>query len=238
MSSLIIGNLDERSPDRALAVVMGGVGPLAKVIAFPGERTVSGPSPQAPAAGEAFQLKVTLVDTKPPIWRRVLVDGGSTLAQLREVIQAPSAGGTTTSKSSRSGERATAFPIPTRTGASRPEMSGAPALMPSQARARCSGTRTISATVGITGSRSRKCCPRTPRSRPPRASTADAPARPRIVRYVGYREFLGILADPAHPEHDERREWLGRPFDPEAFDPSEFEDNLRNSRLAAFDDEA
>lgn len=53
----------------------------------------------------------------------------------------------------------------------------------------------------------------------------------------GYRELLGILADPAHPEHDERREWIGRPFDPDAFDPSEFEDNLRNGRLTAFDDE-
>jgi hypothetical protein len=42
---------------------------------------------------------------------------------------------------------------------------------------------------------------------------------------------LEILADPAHPEHDERREWIGRPCDPEAFDPSEVEDNLRNGRL-------
>ena len=52
----------------------------------------------------------------------------------------------------------------------------------------------------------------------------------------GYRELLEILADPAHPEHDERREWIGRPFDPEAFDPTEFDDNLGNGRLAAFDD--
>lgn len=54
----------------------------------------------------------------------------------------------------------------------------------------------------------------------------------------GYRELLEILADPAHPEYDARREWIGRPFDPEVFDPSEFEDNLHNGRLTAFDDEA
>lgn len=35
-----------------------------------------------------FQLKVTLLDTKPLIWRRILVDGASTLDQLHEVIQA------------------------------------------------------------------------------------------------------------------------------------------------------
>jgi Plasmid pRiA4b ORF-3-like protein len=52
----------------------------------------------------------------------------------------------------------------------------------------------------------------------------------------GYRELLEVLADPSHPEHDERREWLGREFDPEVFDAREFEDNLHNGRLACFDD--
>ena len=35
-----------------------------------------------------YQLKVTLLDTKPPVWRRVLVDGDATLDHLHEVIQA------------------------------------------------------------------------------------------------------------------------------------------------------
>ena len=34
----------------------------------------------------------------------------------------------------------------------------------------------------------------------------------------GYEEMLGILADPGHPERDERIEWLGEEFDSEAFD--------------------
>jgi hypothetical protein len=37
----------------------------------------------------------------------------------------------------------------------------------------------------------------------------------------GYTELLKIIADPAHPEHDERLEWLGGEFDPERFDLSE-----------------
>ncbi len=52
----------------------------------------------------------------------------------------------------------------------------------------------------------------------------------------GYRDLLEILADPRHPEHDERREWIGRPFDPEVFNRSEFDDNLRNQQLPSFDD--
>ncbi len=52
----------------------------------------------------------------------------------------------------------------------------------------------------------------------------------------GYGELLAILADPTHPEHRARVEWLGRPFDPEAFDAAQFGDNLREGRLAIFDD--
>jgi hypothetical protein len=31
-------------------------------------------------------------------------------------------------------------------------------------------------------------------------------------------EMLEIVADPEHEEHDERKEWLGDDFDPEAFE--------------------
>lgn len=34
----------------------------------------------------------------------------------------------------------------------------------------------------------------------------------------GYQELLEIIFDPKHPEHQERREWLGDGFEPEAFD--------------------
>jgi hypothetical protein len=37
----------------------------------------------------------------------------------------------------------------------------------------------------------------------------------------GYDEFLAAMADPAHPEHEHYRGWLGGPFDPAAFDPTE-----------------
>ncbi len=37
----------------------------------------------------------------------------------------------------------------------------------------------------------------------------------------GYAELCAILADPRHPEHDERMAWIGGRFDPAHFDPQE-----------------
>jgi hypothetical protein len=52
----------------------------------------------------------------------------------------------------------------------------------------------------------------------------------------GFEELLEILADPAHPERRERLDWIGRAYDPAAFDAGEFEDNLVSQRLVLFDD--
>ncbi len=52
----------------------------------------------------------------------------------------------------------------------------------------------------------------------------------------GYQQLVEILADPNHPKRAEKLEWIGRPYDPEAFDPADFAENLRNQHLAAFDE--
>lgn len=238
MSSLIIGKLDEGSPDRALAAVMGGAESPAKVIAFPGERSAPDPSPRAPAGGDVFQLEVTLLDTKPPIWRRVLVDGASALDHLHEVIQAAFGWWNYHLHEFEVGRTCYGLPNPEADWNS-----------PRDER------RTRLDTIAGEGSSFRytydfgdgwdhkivveKVLPADSASTAPACIDGGRACPPEDCGGTcGYRELLEILADPAHPEHDERCEWLGRPFDPEAFDPSEFEDNLRNGRLAAFDDEA
>jgi len=238
MSSLIIGKLAEGSPDRALAAALGSTEPLAKVIAFPSERSAPAPSPRAPATGDVFQLKVTLLDTKPPIWRRVLVDGSSTLDHVHDVIQAAFGWWNYHLHEFEVGQTRYGVPDPdedwgepprderrTRLDAIAGEGSsfrytydfgdGWDHKIVVEKVVHADATVTVPACID-----GRRACP-----------PEDCGGT------WGYGELLEILADPAHPEHDERREWIGRPFDPEAFDPSEFEDNLRNGRLAAFDDE-
>lgn len=53
----------------------------------------------------------------------------------------------------------------------------------------------------------------------------------------GYMEFLRIIRDARHPEHDERLEWIGGSFDPHAFTTTSITfDNPRERWQTAFAD--
>lgn len=43
----------------------------------------------------------------------------------------------------------------------------------------------------------------------------------------GYSDLLQILGDPGHEEHDSMKQWLGRKFDPDAFDQERINRYLR-----------
>jgi pRiA4b ORF-3-like protein len=44
------------------------------------------PAKKSAVPSEVFQLKITLLGTMPPIWRRLLVSADLTLAQLHDVL--------------------------------------------------------------------------------------------------------------------------------------------------------
>jgi len=46
----------------------------------------------------------------------------------------------------------------------------------------------------------------------------------------GYADMLDTLADPDHPEREETLEWVGKKFNPEAFDPAGVNRRLRRAR--------
>jgi hypothetical protein len=241
MASLILGPLHHRagSPDRELAAVVGGTDALATVIAFPSQPASDDPTPRPRAKrGSVFQLKVTLLDTKPPIWRRVLVDGSSTLDLLHEVIQAAFGWWNYHLHEFEIGHRRYGIPDPD-------EDWGEPPV--DERRTRLEAIAEAGASFRYTYDFGDGWDHRVvvEELRPPTADIA-VPACIDGRRACppedcggtgGYRELLEILGDPTHPEHRERREWLGGPFDPEAFDAGAFEKNLREGQLAVFDDD-
>lgn len=46
-----------------------------------------------------------------------------------------------------------------------------------------------------------------------------------------YPNFLHVMADPTHPEHEDLLEWNGGPFDPAALDLEAIDRRLRSIKL-------
>lgn len=241
MAQLPLGPLRHRTgfPDRELLSLVGGGAPSARVIPFPNPRLRPHEMPtpmRLSPSGSVFQLKITLLGTAPSIWRRVLVDGSSTLDHVHEVIQAAFGWCNYHLHQFEVGEA--------RYGVPDPDDDWDP---PRDER------RTRLDAVADEGSSFRyvydfgddwrhqivveKILPASTDTSVPACVDGRRACPPEDCGGTGgYRDLLAILADPTHPEHDEQIEWVGRPFDPELFDRDEFMSDLRNMRLATFDD--
>lgn len=244
LSQVILGPLHNLgdSPHRALAALVGPSGSLADVIPLRPGITIPSPAPSAArprVTGGVYQLKVSLRDTKPAVWRRVLVDGASTLDHLHDVLQA--AFGWWDYHLHDFEIDGTNYGVPD----SDDDDCGLPTTDESGVRldsVASPGTRflyrydfgdnwrhdvVVEKVLPVDGSITTPACVDGRRACPPEDCGGTG----------GFRRLLGILADPRHPEHDDWQNWMGRPYDPAVFDPAEFEENLRNAELAAFDDD-
>jgi hypothetical protein len=231
MSTMIVGPLMKGtgSPDRELAAVVATdeqPQPLSNVIQFPGSyrpdpvlASVTRPS----ATGRIFQLKVTLQNIKPPVWRRILVDASSTLDQVHEGIQAAFGWWN---------YHLHEFEIDgTRYGDPDPDDDCGPPTVNEQ-RIRLDTVVTAGSTFGYLYDFGDGWSHRVTVEKDLPAETGTTlPACIGGRRACppedcggpwGYENLLQALADPTHPEHRELTDWLGAPFDPEAFDPADF----------------
>jgi hypothetical protein len=235
LSSLIVGGLDAGSPDRALANVartepaMGKVIPIrrARIGADLTEPQQSSAPPTRSAARPAFQLKVTLLGIKPAIWRRVVIDGSSMLDEVHVAIQA--AFGWWNYHLHEFEIDGVRYGVP-----DADDDWGDPPV--DERRVRLEAVAEEGSTFRYEYDFGDGWEHRVVVEKVSRAVETPLPACIDGRRACppedcggtgGYEELLEILADPRHPEHEERREWIGRPFDPEAFDPADFDDSLR-----------
>jgi hypothetical protein len=231
-------------PDRELAAVVGSLAPLVEVIPLRPDITVFTPALAAtpavrPGSGGVFQLKVTLRGTKPPVWRRVLVDGASTLDHVHDVIQAAFGWWDYHLHEFEIDGIRYGVPDPDDDDWGMPTTDESVVRLDSVAGPGSHIAYTydfgdswrhaivVEKVLPVDGAMTVPGCIDGRRACPPEDCGGTG----------GFERLLEILADPRHPEHDEYREWIGRPYDPAAFEPGDFEENLRNSKLATFDDD-
>lgn len=214
--------------------------PPSNVIQFPGSHR---PNPvfanaiRPSSSMRVFQLKVTLLNIKPPVWRRVLVDARSTLDQVHEVIQAAFGWWN---------YHLHEFEIDgKRYGDPDPDDDVGPPTV-DERRVRLDTVVTAGSTFGYLYDFGDGWSHRvTVEQILPAEAGTPVPAciggrRACPPEDCGgpweYQHLLEALADPLHRDHQHLADWIGAPFDPEAFDPADFDDRLRAGRLGAPDD--
>jgi hypothetical protein len=180
---------------------------------------------RAKPAGTVYQFKITLLGSRPPIWRRIQVEDG-TLDKLHEHIQTAMGWTNSHLHHFRVGE----------------QLYGDPDLVDENfedMEYEDSTTTTISDILPKSGRRFRfqyeydfgdswdhevrfeGAVPAEPKAKYPLCLEGARACPPEDVGGVwGYQDFLEAIADPDHEDHDGLLEWAGGSFDPEAFDPA------------------
>jgi hypothetical protein len=179
------------------------------------------PSPRVSVKTKIFELEIVLADIRPPVRRRVQVPGEIDLAVLHEVVQ--SAMGWTNSHLHEFEIAGRRYGIPDPDWPAQQVVDEAKVKL---FRLVEQGDRfgyvydfgdnwaheiTVEEVLAAE-----------PGVRYPRCVSGEGACPPEDVGGIwGYEEFQAVMADPSHPDHDERLEWAGGPFDPHRFDLAE-----------------
>jgi hypothetical protein len=170
---------------------------------------------------DIYQIKVTLLGTKPPIWRRLLVPADLTLAQLYSVLQTAMGWDDEHMHEFHVGQR--------RFG--RPEPADPFMRMP---RVESERTARLSAVLQRVGAKMiytydfgdrwehaivlEKELPLDPDARYPTCIDGKLACPPEDCGGIrGFYDLLEALAEPNHERYEELCEWIGDDFDPQAF---------------------
>jgi len=181
------------------------------------------------ATAAAYQVKVSLRDVKPPIWRRLVLPAAVTLAELHDVVQV--AMGWTDSHLHQFATRSRVFgpshddADPGQADETDVRLDGVLHRPGDQLRYRydfgdgwehdivLEQVQPVAGPVPVTCLAGRRACP---------PEDCGGP--------WGYTDLCAALSDPAHPRHAELTEWVGGYLAPAHFDRAEV-----NRQLAAFD---
>jgi hypothetical protein len=179
----------------------------------------------------AYQLKITLADIEPPIWRRVLVPGLLTLDQLHHVIQQLM--GWTDAHLHEFVIGSQCYGMP--------DLDAAVSTVLPDRRVRLQdvappprGRFVYRYDFGDDWEHEvmvEQILPADPHGRGPVCLAGARHGPPEDYGGPGgYAELLAALRDPSHSDHNAMRVWVGRRFDPEHFDVDATNGALRKRR--------
>jgi hypothetical protein len=193
---------------------------------------------RVPAAGHGniYYLKVTLAGVEPPIWRRLRVPGEATLVWLHAVVQV--AMGWTNNHLHQFIVGRTVYADPSFNlddFEDDPEVSDERRATLQQVAPKPKCALGYEYDFGDSWDHwivVEKILSADPSVAPNAECLDGARACPPddCGGVCGYADLLKILRDPDHEEHESMMDWLGRPFDPEAFDRAWINKHLRMLR--------
>lgn len=166
-----------------------------------------------------YHIKVTLLRSRPPIWRRLQVDSGVTLDRLHATLQTVM--GWTNShlhgfrlpQHGQRGMRRRLLSI---------ERADEKAMCLAELLHRPKDWLVYDYDFGDRWEHEvllEEMRPRPPSARLPVVLAGRGACPPEDVGGLpGYYHFLEAIKDPKHPEHEDMLEWAGKDFDPAAFD--------------------
>ena len=178
---------------------------------------------------EIYQIKLTLLGTDPPIWRRLLVPADQTLEQLHRVLQVAMGWQDCHMHEFHIGQQRFGKPDPMERdfGGSRTASERTARLFSVLGRAGIKAVYTYD--FGDSWDHRiavEKRLPPEPGRAYPVCLAGERHGPPEDCGGIpGFYNLLEAISDPEHEEHGERLEWLG-PFDPEAFSVDEVNQKL------------
>lgn len=178
---------------------------------------------------DIYQIKVTLKNCRPPIWRRVLVPSDIRLPRLHRILQM--AMGWTDSHLHMFTIRGEQFGVPDEDF---PDMVRNERNVRLDKLVGAGGTFVYEYDFGDSWEHAikvEKILPALPDVRIPLCLAGNRACPPEDCGGAwGYEHLLEVLRDPTHEEHDEMLTWLGDGFDLEAFDIDATNVELRTLR--------
>jgi hypothetical protein len=169
-----------------------------------------------------YQIKVTLLDSRPPIWRRLQIESGVTLDRLHDALQIVM--GWTNShlhgfrlpQPGQRGTRRRLLPI---------ESADEKSIRLAELLRRPKDWLVYDYDFGDSWEHHvllEEIRPRPSSAHLPMVLAGRGACPPEDVGGLpGYYHFLQAIKNPGHPEHEDMKNWAGADFDPAAFDVQE-----------------